>query len=101
MCLADQMCGSALTAWVSQLRILFYAIQIKLMYSAILLLHSKLSAQVLPHKVKTQYLHFGSHAEYFPLPWKIHEVFSKRSMTKGSIYYIRNMYIQPFSMEVD
>ncbi len=31
----------------------------------------------LPHKVKTQYLHFRSHAEYFLLSWKIPEVMSR------------------------
>ncbi len=34
----------------------------------------------LPHKVKTQYLHFRSHAEYFLLSWKNHEVISRRSI---------------------
>ena len=55
----------------------------------------------LPHKVKTQYVHFKSHAEYFLLPWKMSEEISRRSMlfniTKGSIYYSKHMYIQPFS----
>ncbi len=31
-------------------------------------------AGYLHHKVKMQYLHFRSHAEYFLLPWKIPEV---------------------------
>ncbi len=31
----------------------------------------------LPHKVKTQYLHFRSHAEYFLLAWKIPEMISR------------------------
>ncbi len=43
------------------------------------LLCSKQSA-ALPHKVKTQYLHFRSHAEYFLLSWKIPEVISRRSI---------------------
>ncbi len=34
----------------------------------------------LPHKVKTQYLHFRSHAEYSLLSWKISEVISRRSI---------------------
>ena len=34
----------------------------------------------LPHKVKTQYLQFGSHKEYFLLPLKIPEVISRRSI---------------------
>ena len=34
----------------------------------------------LPHKVKTQYLHFTSHARYFPLSWKIPEVISRQSI---------------------
>ena len=37
-------------------------------------------AQYLPHKVKTQYLHFRSYAEYFILSWKILELMSKRSI---------------------
>ncbi len=32
----------------------------------------------LSQKVKMQYLHFRSHAEYFPLSWKIPEVISRR-----------------------
>ena len=49
------------------------------------------------HKVKAQYLHFRSHAEYFLLSWKIPEEISRRSMlltsitvTKVSIYYIKH-----------
>ena len=34
----------------------------------------------LPHQVKTQYLHFRFHANYFLLPVKIHEKISRRSM---------------------
>ncbi len=34
----------------------------------------------LPYKVKTQYLHFRSHAKYFLLSWKIPEVISRRSI---------------------
>ena len=42
------------------------------------------------------YLHFRFHANCFPLPWKIPEEISRRSMflTKGSIYHITHMYIQ-------
>ena len=53
----------------------------------------------LPQKVKTQCVHFRSHAEYFLLPQKISEKISRRLLlfeTKGSIYYIKHMYIQPF-----
>ena len=32
----------------------------------------------LPHKVKTRYLHFRSHAEHFLLSWKIPKVISRR-----------------------
>ncbi len=58
----------------------------------------------LPHQVKTQYLHFRFHANYFPLPWKIPEGISRRSIssiTKGSIYHIKHMYIQHFAMGED
>ncbi len=34
----------------------------------------------LPHYVKTQYLHLRVYANYFLLPWKIHEEISRRSM---------------------
>ncbi len=34
----------------------------------------------LPHQVKTQYLHFRFHANYFLLPWKIPSEISRRSM---------------------
>ncbi len=36
------------------------------------------SCALLPHKVKTQYLHVRSYAEYFLLYWKIPEVISRR-----------------------
>ena len=54
---------------------------------------------VLPHKVKRQYLHFRSHAEYFSLPWKIPEVIAddqSSSITKGSIYSIKHYVHTPF-----
>ncbi len=34
----------------------------------------------LPPQVKTQYLYFRSHTEYFLLPWKIPEKISRRSV---------------------
>ncbi len=34
----------------------------------------------LPHKVKMEYVHFRSHAEYFLLPWKIPVETSRQSM---------------------
>ncbi len=37
---------------------------------------------------KTQYLHFRFHANYFLLPWKIPAEIGRRSITKGSIYYL-------------
>ena len=37
-----------------------------------------LMSWALPHQVKTQFLHFRSHAEYFLLPWKFPEVISRR-----------------------
>ncbi len=60
-------------------------------------------SHVLPHKVKMQYVHFRSHAEYFLLPWKFLKKLADNqccSITKNSIYYVKHMYIQPFSMEV-
>ncbi len=58
---------------------------------------------MLPPKVKTHYVHFRSHTEYFLLSWIIPVEISRRSMLfhKGSIYHIEHIYIQPFSMEVD
>ena len=55
------------------------------------------------HQVKMQYLHFRFHANYFLLPWKIAEEISRQlcsRITKGSIYHIRRMYIQPFTTKV-
>ena len=62
--------------------------------------------QPVPHNVKTQYLHFRSPVEYFLLYWKIPAVISRQSIlfhnySKGSIYSVKHVYIQPFSMEVD
>ena len=51
--------------------------------------------QLLPTKEQTQYLNFKFHANYFLLPWKIHEEISTRfsSKTKSSIYNIKhNIY---------
>ena len=59
-----------------------------------------LSRVYLPYQVKTQYLHFRFHANYFLLPWKIPEE-KCSSMTKGSNYHINHMYIQPFTTIVD
>ncbi len=51
----------------------------------------------LPHKVKTQYVHFRSHAGYFLLPWKIPEKKLSddqcSSKTKENNYYSKHMYI--------
>ena len=52
---------------------------------------------ILPHKVKTQYLHFRSYVGYFLLSWKILELSSRQStssITKGNIYYIKYMHIK-------
>ena len=60
--------------------------------------------QLLLHKGKMQYVHFKSHAEYFHLPCKFLKKLADdqwSSITKGSIYYIKHMNIQPFSMVVD
>ena len=54
-------------------------------------------------QIKTQYVHFRSYTEYFLLPWKIPKEISRRSMlsiTKGSIYYVKHLCIQSFSMEI-
>ena len=37
-------------------------------------------SRILPHKVKTQYLHLKSHAEYSLLSWEIPEMISRRSI---------------------
>ena len=59
---------------------------------------------VLPHKVKMQYVHFKSHAEYLLFPWIILEEIGRQSMFfhKGA-FTISNiiMCIQTFSMEVN
>ena len=60
---------------------------------------------VVPHKVKTRYVHFRSYAEHFLLPWKIPEEMSRQSMllsiTKGNICHIKHMSIHPFTMGVE
>ena len=51
-----------------------------------------------------QYVHFNLHTNYFLLPWKIPEGISRPSMLfqyEGSIYHIKHMSIQPFTMGVD
>ncbi len=53
--------------------------------------------KMLPHQGKTQYLHFRIHVNYFLLPQKIPEDNQYFSITKGSIYHIKHMYIQPFA----
>ncbi len=52
----------------------------ELFYKTVSILSSSQSivSTFLPHKVKMQYLHFRSHAEYFLLSWKIPEVMSRR-----------------------
>ncbi len=45
-----------------------------------------------------------SHTENVLLSWKTEEITAddkSSSISKGSIYYIKHIYIQPFSMEVD
>ena len=47
----------------------------------------------LPHKVKSQYVHFRLCTNYFLLPWKIPEELADYlgcSITKGSIYHIKH-----------
>ncbi len=41
---------------------------------------SYVTTRNLPHKVRTQYLHFRFHANYFLWPWKIPDEISRRSM---------------------
>ena len=56
------------------------------------------------YQVKMQYLHFRFHAKYFLLPWNIPEKLADdqcSSITKGSIYHIKRMYIHPFTTVVD
>ncbi len=58
----------------------------------------------LPPEVKTLYLHFRYHANYFLLPWYSWKKLADdrcSSITKGSIYHIKHWYIQPFTTAVD
>ena len=59
----------------------------------------------LPHKVKMEYVHFTLHINYFLLPYKFPEEISRQSVFfniyKGSIYHIKHMSVQPFTMGVD
>ncbi len=57
----------------------------------------------LPHNVKTQYLHFRFHANYFSYLGRSEKLGDDQcsSWTKGSIYHINHMSIQPFTTVVD
>ena len=86
-------------------RCIFWISERLLRYVMMPRLHSKqfYQAVIMAHKVKTQYLHFRSHAEYFLclgkfLKWWAEDQSSP--VTKGSIYYIKHMYIQLFGMIV-
>ncbi len=61
--------------------------------------------QILPYKVKMQYVHFRLHANYFLLPWKICEESCIQSRffnnLKAVATILNIMYIQPFTMGVD
>ncbi len=55
--------------------------------------NERYAQKFLPHKVKMQYLHFRSQAEYFLLSWKFLKWladYQSSSITKGSIYYIKH-----------
>ncbi len=58
-----------------------------------------------PQSIKTQYLHFRSHAEYRCLikclKWLADDQSSSITKKSISIYYIKHMHMQPFSVEVD
>ncbi len=46
-------------------------------------------------------MHFRLHGSYFPLPWQIPEKIADdqcSSIIKGSIYHIKHISIQPFTM---
>ncbi len=58
----------------------------------------------LPHKVKTQYLHFNfMQTTFFYLERFLKKLAEDQCsfITKGSIYHIKHMYIQPFTTVVD
>ncbi len=55
-------------------------------------------------KTKNAVCALSSHAKYFLLSWKIPEKLADdkcSSITKGSIYHIKRMYIQSLSIEVN
>ncbi len=54
------------------------------------------SKQVLLHKVKTQYVYFRLHTNYFLLPWKI-----LKKLADDQCSSVTNMSMQPFTMRVD
>ncbi len=59
---------------------------------------------VLPYKVKHSFCIIRLHTNYFLLPWKIPEEIADdhcSSITKHSIYHLKLMSIQPFTMGVD
>ena len=56
------------------------------------------------NKLKMQHVHFRLHTNYFLLPWMIPEEIETQLMlfnNLGSIYQIKHMFIQPFTMGVD
>ena len=62
--------------------------------------HFDQSDSHLPHWVKMQYVHFRLHTTYFLLLRKIPEELADdqcSSITKGSIYHIKHISIQPFT----
>ena len=61
--------------------------------------HPNGDSVLLPHQVKTQYLHGRFHPNY--LFFTLKDISRRSPITKGSIYHIKPMYIQHFTTVVD
>ena len=64
---------------------------------------ASLSTSYLPHYVKTQYLYFRVHANYFYLERFLNKLADDQwsCIAKGSIYYMKHMSIHPFTIVVN
>ena len=51
--------------------------------------NNKAIGVLLPHKIRMQYVHLRSQAEYFLLPWKTPEEISKSSQGSVQCYNLR------------
>ncbi len=75
---ADYACPSLCVMMFREQTLLL--VSTRVLYESVRSGRSRATPTVLPHKVKTQYINFGLHEEYFLLSWKIPEVTSRWSI---------------------